>query len=92
MNNNNDTETIASLVLGIVSIVVAVAFGHYWFIGAVCGVVGIVLGINARKSNPGSMATAGFVCSIVGLVLCCLSLVCVTLLGVATCGLLGALL
>lgn len=92
MNNNNDTNATISLALGIISIAVAVLFAKYWWIGGICGIVAIVLGANARKQNPSSIATGGFVCGIVGLVLCCLSLVCVAILGVATLGLLGSIL
>ena len=35
-----------------------------------------MLGVQARKENPSSLATAGFVCSIIGVVLCCLLLAC----------------
>lgn len=60
---------VASLVLGICSIVFA-ALGLGIPVGAVCGIVGIVLG-NMAKKNPDtlSMAKAGFVCSVVGTIL-----------------------
>ena len=62
---------IASLVLGIVAIV-------FSFIGLsipfelIIGIVGIVLGVVAKKKNPTGMATAGLVLSIIGTVLCAL--------------------
>lgn len=63
---------IASLVLGIVSCVIAAFFAlAFGWVGVLVGVVGIVLGVLARK-NPqtaGGMATAGLVCSIIGTVL-----------------------
>lgn len=63
----------ASLVLGIISLVIGVFVGVHGWIGAILGAVGIVLAVLARKENPDSgVATAGLVCSIVGL---CLSAV-----------------
>ena len=72
-NTTNNGKAIASLVLGILSIVLAFL---YWWVGLIGGIVGIVLGVQARKENPSSLATAGFVCSIIGVVLCCLMLAC----------------
>ena len=60
---------IASLVLGIVSIVFC--FIIQW-LGLIIGIVGIVLGVMAKKKNPTGMATAGLVLSIIGTVLCAL--------------------
>lgn len=63
---------IASLVLGIVSLVciIGVAGLYPGIIGAVVGIVGIILGVMG-KSNPdrSGIATAGLVCSIIGTVL-----------------------
>ena len=60
---------VASLVLGIVSIVFC--FIIQW-LGLIIGIVGIVLGVMAKKKNPTGMATAGLVLSIIGTVLCAL--------------------
>lgn len=60
---------VASLVLGIVSIVFS--FFLQW-LGLIIGIVGIVLGVMAKKKNPSGMATAGLVLSIIGTVLCAL--------------------
>jgi cbb3-type cytochrome oxidase subunit 1 len=57
-------KAIASLVLGIVSIVFCV-----YGIGIVTGIIGLVLGISAKKENPSGMATAGIVLSIIGIVI-----------------------
>ena len=65
---------IASLIVGIASIVLSYAFV---IPALIVGIVGIVLGSKARKECPCGMATAGFVCSIVGTVLSGLLLVCV---------------
>lgn len=56
---------IASMVLGICSIV----FFSTVFISLICAIVGLVLGIVAKKKNQGGMATAGIVTSIIGIVI-----------------------
>ncbi|WP_352397758.1 hypothetical protein [[Clostridium] aminophilum] len=63
---------IASLVLGIISLVIGVfSSGLLGWLGAILAVVGIVLGALGRKDpEKKGMATAGMICSIVGLVLC----------------------
>lgn len=60
---------IASLVLGIVSIVLNF-IGMGFPVGTICGIVGIVLAGMAKKryENLG-MAKAGQICSIIGLIL-----------------------
>lgn len=61
---------IASLVLGIVSIVVSLFFSSTSWLGAVTGIIGIILGAMARKDPAKKgLATAGLVCSIIGFVL-----------------------
>lgn len=55
---------IASLVLGIASIVVGM-FINTW-VGVACGVVGIILAAVAKKKGQGGVATAGLVLSIIG--------------------------
>lgn len=69
----NNTMGIISLVLGILSIVFSFL---YVYVGLILGIVGIVLGVKARKQAPSSIATAGFVCSIVGTALSAALLVC----------------
>ena len=64
---------VASLVLGIVSLVIAFiipGFTLKW-IGAILALIGIVLGVSGRK-NPENrgIATGGMVCSIIGFVFC----------------------
>ena len=54
---------IASLVLGIVSIVFCWAF----IFGAVAGILGIIFFVQQRKRSPSGMAVAGLVTSIIGL-------------------------
>lgn len=65
---------IASLVLGIVS-AVCIFFGVYAFIGIITGIVGLVLGILARKKQPNGMATAGIILSAVALGLCVITFI-----------------
>ena len=73
---------IASLVLGIISIVFSVIGLN--FFGILIGIVGIILGVSARKNTPSGMATAGFVLSIIGTVLCSLVFIaCAACIGAA---------
>ena len=66
---------IASLVLGIISIVIGVfSAGSLGWIGAIIGIIGILIGVQGKKTpDQAGMAQAGFICSIVGTVLCLLS-------------------
>lgn len=64
MNNEiNQGKCIASMVLGIVGIV----FCAFPIVGIALNVVGLVLGSMEMKKGAKGMATAGVVCSIVGL-------------------------
>lgn len=61
----NNGKAIASLVLGIVSIVF---FWAYGIIALVSGIIGLILAISARKEAPANnMAKAGLILSIIGL-------------------------
>ncbi len=62
--NQGQGKAIASLVLGIVCIVFSINF----FLGLPCAVIGLVLGILAKRQRAGGMATAGIVLSCIGLV------------------------
>lgn len=66
-NNGGSGLAIASMVLGIVALVMACCF---WFISVPCAVVGVILGaVSLAGQKPGKgMAIAGVVCSIVSLV------------------------
>ncbi len=78
---------VASLVLGIIAIVIGVfSSGLLGWLGAILAIVGIVFGAIGRKnSEKAGMATAGMVCSIIGLVLCLiLYLACAACLGGAS--------
>lgn len=65
---------VASLVLGIVS-AVCIFFGYLAFIGIITGIVGLVLGVLAKKKQPCGMATAGIVLSAVALGLCVITFI-----------------
>lgn len=75
---------VASLVLGIISLVIGVfSAGSLGWFGAILAIVGIILGAMGRKDEEKKgMATAGLVCSIIGAVLCLLMYIaCVACLG-----------
>ncbi|MFR1766151.1 MAG: DUF4190 domain-containing protein [Lachnospira sp.] len=67
---------VASLVLGICSLVIP-------GIGPILGIIGIVLGAMARKdpNQNQNLATAGLVCSII-----CCALSCISLISCIACG------
>lgn len=69
MEQKSNGKAIASLVLGIISLVL-IFTGYGTIVGIIAGIVGLILGINARKENPSGMATAGIVLSIIGLAVC----------------------
>lgn len=80
-NPQSNGKAVASLVLGIVSLVF-IFTGQGALIGIVAGIVGLILGISARKERPSGMATAGIVLSIIGLALCVISfLACIACVG-----------
>ncbi len=59
---------IASLILGIVSILLGLIFSGWGWMGAICGIVGIILAVLGKKGNPEQkgLCTAGLVLSIIG--------------------------
>lgn len=60
---------VASLILGIASVVVALFFSGFGWVASILGLVGIILGAIARKNAKTGAATAGLVLSIIGLIL-----------------------
>lgn len=60
---------VASLVLGIIAIVISIFFAGFNWLGAVLGIVGIVLGALGRKGEKRGAATAGLVLSIIAFAL-----------------------
>ncbi len=72
---------VASLVLGIISLVFSFTGAAGW-IGLIFGIIGIILGAHAKKNAPSGMATAGLVCSIIGTCICGIAfLACVACIG-----------
>lgn len=63
---------VTALVMGIVSLVIGVfSAGSLGWLGAILAVLGIIFGALGRKNvEKKGMATAGLVCSIIGLVFC----------------------
>lgn len=83
-------KAVASLVLGIISLVLMfIPYGGW--VGLILGIVGIILGISAKKEAPSGMATAGLVLSIIAVALCAISLIaCVACVGcIGTAGMLS---
>ena len=64
VEKKDNGKGVASLVLGIISIV----FCWVPFLALVGGVVGIVLSVKQRKEFPNGIATAGLITSIIGTV------------------------
>ena len=61
-------QAIASMVLGIISVVLWF-FGYGSLISIILGIVGLVLAGNSKKAGfEGGMRTAGFVLSLIGLI------------------------
>ena len=77
--NNSKAFSITALVTGILSIVGSfIPVVSYFTL--VLGIVGIVFGVKGRKTAPAGqtgMATAGFVCAIVGTALNVIGVICV---------------
>ena len=71
----------ASLVLGILA-VICVFFGYGALLGVALGIVGLVLGIAAKKETQSGQATAGIVLSAIAIALCAVTfLACLACLG-----------
>lgn len=62
-NSNKSTMHIASLVLGIISIVTTL----FWYITIPTGILGIVLGVKSAKRTGSKIGKAGMITGIVGL-------------------------
>lgn len=75
MEQQNNTLTIAALVMGIVAIVLDFTFVP---LGVIVGILGIAMAVQARKKEGNSsMATGGLVCSIVAVAIGGAMLLCV---------------
>lgn len=67
-NEPGKGAAIAGMVLGIISIVTWF-FGMGALIGLVTGIIGLVCASNSKKAGyVGGMRTAGFVCSLIGVI------------------------
>lgn len=67
-NEPGKGAAIASMVLGIISIVTWF-FGMGALIGLITGVIGLICASNSKKAGfVGGMRTAGFVCSLIGVI------------------------
>jgi hypothetical protein len=73
-SNPSNGKAVASMVLGIIG-AVCIVFGVYAFIGMIVSIIGLVLGISAKKQSPSGMATAGIVLSIIALALCAITVI-----------------
>lgn len=74
---------VASLVLGIIALIIGIFLTGFQWVGAIVGLIGIILGAQGRK-NPEKkgIATAGMVCSIIGFIFCIIFFVaCVACVG-----------
>lgn len=61
---------VASLVLGIIALVIAVFFGAFGWVGSLLGILGIIFGALGRKdAQRKGLATAGLTLSIIAVVL-----------------------
>lgn len=82
---------IASMVLGIVSCVLA-WFGYSVIIALVCGILGLIFWSKAKKIGfIGGLLTAGFVLSLIGTILSTLVFVaCVACVGLFSCASIAA--
>ncbi len=80
---------LVSLILGIVSVVFIFILP---IVGLITGIIGVILGSKANKLEKTGMGTAGFVLSLIGLIICAIAfiiaLACVGLIfgGVAALG------
>lgn len=78
-SENSNGAAVASLVLGILSLVFSlgiIAVPLAGLLSGVCAVVGIILGASGRKKQfRQGMATAGLICSVIALVLSIIGLV-----------------
>lgn len=67
-NEPGKGAAIAGMVLGIISIVTWF-FGMGALIGLITGIIGLICASNAKKAGyVGGMRTAGFVCSLIGVI------------------------
>lgn len=82
LNNSGQTDglAIASLVLGIASIIMTCCITY---VAIVLGIVGIVLAVQSNKKQKSGLATAGLVCSIIGIAIAVICIVIALVFGTA---------
>lgn len=90
------SQATVSLVCGIISIVFCWLGVYTWVVGSVIalvlGIVGAVMSVKAKKLMPpaqSGMATAGLVCSIIGIVLAAIFTVCSIIAYAAACSIIN---
>ena len=77
----NDTKAIVALCCGVFSLITLFT-GWGTLLGVAAAIVGLVMGVKARKENPCTMATVGVILCTCGLVICALVfLACVACVG-----------
>ncbi len=79
MFRNNRALSLLSMILGIASVVL-MCVPHTGYAFIVVAIIGIILAIRARKIAPSGMATIGFICSIIALLLWAVMLIVILLL------------
>ncbi len=85
--NNKKGLSIASMVLGIVSILL----GRNFLIAIACGVLAIIFGLKGKKMGGKGMAKAGFITGIIGVSLQLVLILIGTMLGLALIGTIGTM-
>lgn len=78
INNSNNGKGVASMILGIVSLVICSCYG----LGIIPAIIGLVLGIQQNKTNKVSVGTAGIVLSIIGIVFNSLMLIYIIIIAI----------
>lgn len=86
-NNDKKGLSIASMILGIVSILL----GRNFLIAIACGVLAIIFGLKGKKMGGKGMAKAGFITGIIGVSLQLVLILIGTMLGLALIGTIGTM-
>lgn len=86
-------KAVASMVLGIIAaVLIFVPYGG--FVGLVLAIIGLVMGVQAKKQAPSGMATAGIVLCIIALAIDAIAVIvvaaCASALGAAGCAMANA--
>ena len=63
MEQNKNVMNVASLVLGIISIVTAL----FWYIALPSGILAIIFGVKSAKKNGSKLGKSGMITGIIGL-------------------------